>query len=104
MLKVDSLHRRLPILVAPAGNFYTPTMPRDYCEGQAIADLMMGKSRYSFQQLGIREKSFLQRSKWVAGNELLLFDRFPKGWEIIEGRPWKSPKYITPEQAQARMT
>lgn len=100
MLKVDSLHRRLAILVAPDGNLYTPTSPKDYCEGQAMADMMMGKAGYSFQRLGIREKSFLRRRKWSAQNELLQFDHFPKGWKILEGRPYQMPKRITPEQAE----
>lgn len=105
MLKVDSLHRRLSVLMAPDGNFYTPTTPRDYSEGQAIADLMLGKSKYSFQKLSIRWSSFrtpLKRSKWIAGEELREFDDFPKGWEILEGRPWDSPKSITPEQAEGK--
>ncbi len=100
MLKVDSLHRRLSILVDPDGNFYTPTTPEGYCEGQAIADVMSGKGGYSFQRLGVRERSFLRRKCWVAENELLQFDNFPDGWEIVEGRPWASPKRITPEQAK----
>ena len=100
MLKVDSLHRRLPILVAPSGNFYTPTSPKDYCEGQAMADMMMGKQGYSFQRLRIREKSFLRRRKWSAQNELLPFDHFPEGWKILEGRPYRMPKRITPGEAE----
>ena len=100
MLKVDSLHRRLSVLMDPDGNFYTPTTPRDYSEGQAIADVMLGKGGYSFQRLGVRERSFLRRRCWVAENELLQFDNFPEGWEIVEGRPWASPKRTTPEQAE----
>ena len=104
MLKVDSLHRRLSVLIDPDGNFYTPTTPRDYSEGQAMADMMMGKKRYSFQRLGVRERSFLRRRSWVAGSELLQFDNFPKRWEIIEGRPWETPKRITPERAEEERT
>lgn len=111
MLKVNSLHRRLPILIAADGNFYTPTTPKDYSEGQAIADVMSGRSSYSFQRLSIRNqpslkrkglRAFLERSRWVAGDELLEFQDFPKGWEIVEGRSWNTPKSITPEQAEDR--
>ncbi len=102
MLKIGSLHRHLAILVDPSGDFYTPTTPKDYCEGQAIADVMLGKRGWSFQRLRVREGSFLRRSSWVAENELLQFDDFPEGWEILEGRPWCSPKRITPSQARER--
>ncbi|KKK69788.1 hypothetical protein LCGC14_2930550 [marine sediment metagenome] len=101
MLKVDSLHRRLSIVMDSDWNFYTPTTPEGYCEGRAMADVMSGKNSYSFQRLGVREKSFcLWWSNWVAGNELLQFDDFPERWKIIEGRPWNTPKRVTPEQAE----
>ena len=102
MLETDSQHRRLSILLNPSGNFYTPTYPEGYCEGQAVADTMLGSSRCTFQRLEIQEKSFLQRSKWIACANSLTFDSFPKGWKIIEGRPWQTPKSLTPEQAREK--
>ena len=100
MLKVGSLHRQLAILVDPDGNFYTPTCPKDYSEGQAMGELLAGKRLYCFQRLGVQEKSFLRRSKWVAEEELCRFDHYPRGWEILEGRPWQTPRKITPEKAR----
>ena len=100
MLTIDSLHRRLPILVNPCGDFYTPTFPEDYGEGNAMGDLLSGTTRYHFQRLVIREKSLLRRNKWKANRELLQFDHFPAGWQILEGRPYITPDSITPEQAR----
>ena len=102
MLKVNSLHRRLPILVNPCGNFYTHTYPEDYGEGNAIGDVLSGATRYCFQRLGIQEKSLLRRCKWKAERQLLQFDHFPAGWQILEGRPYMTPKHITPKQARER--
>jgi hypothetical protein len=100
MLKVSSRYRRLAILVDPDGDFYTPSCPEDYSEGQAMGEMLLGKRLYCFQRLGVREKSFWRRTKWVAEVELCRFEHYPRGWEILEGRPWKTPKTITPEKAR----
>ena len=100
MLKAESQHRRLPIVVSPRGTFYTPTSEEGYGEAEATADLLSGKNSYAFQHLWIREATFFWRSKWVADEELLQFNHFPKGWKLLEGRPYQMAEAITPETAR----
>lgn len=103
MIKADTVHRKLAIIVSPDGEFFTPTTPENYCEGQAIADVLSGKSNYTFRRVKIREKSLRKlqvRDKWIVQAVFVRFNHYPEGWEILEGRPFGFPKKITPEQAR----
>ena len=99
MLRIDSIHRKLPLLVAPSGNFYTPATERGYTDADAIVSCLTGKGSYCFQQVGIQEPAVLRKSKWRAGEHLLTFNTFPPGWRILEARPHCTPTALTPEQA-----
>ena len=111
MLRFGSLHRKLPIVVDPSGDFYTPTTPRGYNYGNAIADCMLGSKRCSLQRLSVQkvffpgERSFIplrrfrRADRWVAQVSLVEFDSFPKDWRILAARSYRLPNALTPKQA-----
>lgn len=107
MLTPGKTYNRLPIIVSPNGEFFTPTTPKGYGEGQAIADVLSGRSRYFFQRLRVEETRFLRRRVWKAEPDVLEFeDQRQKGkpsiihdWQILAGRPFRAPEKITPNQA-----
>jgi len=108
MLTPGKTYNRLPIIVSPDGEFFTPTAPKNYGEGQAIADVMSGRSRYFFQRLRVEETRFLKRRVWKAEPDIVEFeDRREKGkpsvihdWQILAGRPFQVPESISPSIAE----
>jgi hypothetical protein len=111
MLGFGSLHRKLAIVVSPSGDFYTPTSPKDYDEGQAIAECMMGSRKCFFQRLAVQEMyfpdfhsfiplpRFRHADQWIVQMGVIETEDFPEGWRILEARSYCVPNALTPKQA-----
>lgn len=83
MMTPGTRYRKLAIVVSPDGEFYHPTSPDEYGEGDAIADTILGKWCFTFQKLEIEKTRFLRRKIWQTTEKLEQFE----GRGSIDG--WK---------------
>lgn len=101
MLKEGKRYFRLPIVLSPDGEFYTPTTPPNYTEANAMADCLLGRKSYFFQKLVAIKHPFWRRLVWRATEDVAdLEDDDVLRWDILAGRPFKMPRPITPRKAE----
>lgn len=101
MLIPGSTHPKLTICVSPQGEFWHPTYPEGYCEGQAIAETMLGVRKFFFQRVEIqKQRSFFStRLVWKALDETRRVDNL-QNWQILRGRAYLMPLPVGPQEAQ----